>query len=42
MIHTNSITKTRRPCSKLQGTFKLEVIRIDSNSECYERGHDDC
>jgi hypothetical protein len=24
IIHPNSITKTRRPCSKLQGTFKLE------------------
>jgi hypothetical protein len=26
MIHLNSITKTRRPCSKLQGTFKLESV----------------
>jgi hypothetical protein len=26
IIHFNSITKTRRPCSKLQGTFMLELV----------------
>lgn len=28
IIHPNSITKTRRPCSKLQGTFKLDDCKI--------------